>query len=93
MFFTFSFQAESPDEGALVEAAKAKNATENAPPPRHPQVAHDDRPSPQAVAKLGWCFTGRSNEGLTVELTDKNCLTYELLEPGTEFGSIVKYCK
>jgi len=46
------------------------------------------RPSPQAVAKLGWCFTGRSNEGLTVELTDKNCLTYELLEPGTEFGEL-----
>ena len=45
------YEAESPDEGALVEA----------------------------VAKLGWCFTGRSNEGLTVELTDKNCLTYELL--------------
>ena len=32
-------QAESPDEGALVEA----------------------------VAQLGWSFTGRSNEGLTVE--------------------------
>lgn len=42
--FTFSFQAESPDEGALVEAAETKNATENAPPPRHPQVAQHDSP-------------------------------------------------
>lgn len=93
MFFTFSFQAESPDEGALVEAAETKNATKT----HHRHDIHKSpsmiRTSPQAVAKLGWCFTGRSNEGLTVELTDKNCLTYELLEPGTEFGSIVKYCK
>ena len=88
MFFTFSFQAESPDEGALVEAAETKNRTKT-------HRRHDIhkspmmiRPSPQAVAKLGWCFTGRSNEGLTVELTDKNCLTYELLEPGTEFGEL-----
>ena len=88
MFFTFSFQAESPDEGALVEAAETKKRHGCNAPPRHDVHKSPSmiRPWPQAVAKLGWCFTGRSNEGLTVELTDKNCLTYELLEPGTEFG-------
>lgn len=48
------YEAESPDEGALVEA----------------------------VAQLGWSFTGRSNEGLTVEVTSNAKIgsrTYELL--------------
>lgn len=47
------YEAESPDEGALVEV--------------WPLVFKSE--SCEAVGKLGWIFTGRTNEGLTVEVS------------------------